>query len=146
LKNKSDRLKVVLDLAARKEQSAMEVLAQKRRYRDEQQLQLTNLKQYHTQYLADIKQDANQVQNAVSLQANLHFLSQIDAAINQQEGVIHIAEQELAKAMQEWTILHQKRKGMADLIAEYKKQETSFADKKEQQQIESDLLSRRYQR
>ena len=126
MKNKSDRLKIVLDLAARKEQSAMEVLAQKRRYRDEQQSQLTNLKQYHTQYLADIKQDVNHVQNAVSLQANLHFLSQIDAAINQQEGVIHIAEQELSKAMQEWTILHQKRKGMADLIGEYKKQETSL--------------------
>ena len=144
MKNKSDRLKIVLDLAARKEQSAMEVLAKKRRYRDEQLGQLDSLKQYHAQYLNDIKHGVDQVQNAVSLQANLHFLSQIDAAINQQEGVINIAEKEFMKAMQEWTLLHQKRKGMADLIGDYKKQEMSLADKKEQQQIESDLLSRRF--
>jgi len=41
-------------------------------------------------------------------------------------------------------ILHQKRKGMSDLINGYKKSEMQIADKKEQQQIESDLLSRRY--
>ena len=122
----------------------MDLLAQKRRYRDEQLGQLNNLKQYHTQYLDDIKQGANQVQIAVSLQANLHFLSQIDAAVNQQEGVLSIAEQEFSKAMQEWMALHQKRKGMADLISGYKQQEMNELDKKEQQQIESDLLSRRY--
>lgn len=146
MKNKSDRLKIVLDLAARKERSAMDELAKKRRYRDEQKSQLDNLKQYHSQYLDDIKHGVKQVQNAVSLQANLHFLSQIDAAINQQEGVFSIAEQEFSKAMQEWTLLHQKRKGMADLIGEYKQQEMNIADKKEQQQIESDLLSRQYRR
>ena len=69
--------------------------------------------------------------------------NQVDAAINQQEGVLQIAEQELSKAMQTWTVLHQKRKGMADLIEGYKQQEMSVLDKKEQQQIESDLLSRR---
>lgn len=124
----------------------MDVLAQKRRYRDEQKGQLDNLKQYHSQYLEDIKHGVQQVHNAVSLQANLHFLSQIDAAISQQEGVLSIAEQEFLKAMQEWTQLHQKRKGMADLISDYTKQEENIADKKEQQQIESDLLSRRYRR
>lgn len=144
MKKKSDRLKIVLDLAARKEQSAMEVLAKKRRYRDEQLGQIDNLKQYHTQYLDDMKQDLSQVHNAVSLQASLHFLGQIDAAINQQEDVLKIAEQEFSKAMQEWMFLHQKRKGMADLIHNYKKQEMHLADKKEQQQIESDLLSRRF--
>ena len=46
--------------------------------------------------------------------------------------------------MKNWLELHQKRKGMADLIEKYKAEEMNLADKKEQQQIESDLLSRRY--
>lgn len=144
MKKKSDRLKIVLDLAARKEQAALDMLAKKRRYRDEQQTQLDSLKQYHAQYLADMKTNTTQVHNALSLQTNLHFLNQVDSAIQQQTNVVRIAEREFQLALTEWTALHQKRKGMADLITGYQKEEQAIADKKEQQQIESDLLSRRY--
>ena len=144
MKKKSERLKIVLELAARKEKTAIDELAKKRRYRDEQLAQLENLKQYHSQYLDDIKKTTSQVQDVVSLQANLHFLTQVDSAIQQQEGVLRIAENEFSAAMNNWLALHQKRKGMADLIEKYKAEEMNLADKKEQQQIESDLLSRRY--
>lgn len=144
MKKKSDRLKIVLDLAERKEKTAMEELSKKRRYRDEQLAQLENLKQYHFQYLEDIRTKTDQVHSTFSLQANLQFLTQVDAAIQQQENVFKIAEYEFSKASENWKILHQKRKGMSDLISGYKKSEMQIADKKEQQQIESDLLSRRY--
>jgi|TARA_R110002049_G_scaffold73894_14_gene190819 flagellar FliJ protein len=144
LKKKSDRLKIVLDLAERKEKAAMEELSKKRRYRDEQLAQLENLKQYHFQYLDDIRTKTDQVNSTFSLQANLQFLTQVDAAIQQQENVLKIAEYEFSSSSENWMVLHQKRKGMSDLIESYKKSELQVADKKEQQQIESDLLSRRY--
>lgn len=144
MNKKSDRLKIVLDLADRKEKAAMEELSKKRHYRDEQLAQLENLKGYHSQYLEDIKTNTNQVQNALSLQTNLQFLTQVDGAIQQQEHVLKIAEKEFSRASQNWMALHQKRKGMSDLIDNYKNIEMQEADKKEQQQIESDLLSRRY--
>lgn len=144
MKKKSERLKIVLELADRKEKAALEVLSKKKRYREEQLSQLANLKHYHTQYLDDMKRNVNQVHNAISLQANLQFLSQIDQAIMHQEGVLSIAEREYALALKNWTQLHQKRKGMGDLIDTYKNQEDQQADKKEQQQIESDLLARRF--
>lgn len=144
MKKKSQRLKIVLELAARKEKTAMDDLAKKRRYRDEQLSQFENLKQYHSQYLNDMRNSSAQVHNVVSLQANLHFLTQVDAAIQQQEGVLKIAENEFSISMKNWLELHQKRKGMADLIVKYKTEEMNLADKKEQQQIESDLLSRKY--
>jgi flagellar FliJ protein len=144
MKKKSERLKIVLDLAARKEQAALEFLSKRKRYRDEQLSQLSNLKHYHAQYLDDMKNKVNQVHNALSLQANLQFLSQIDQAILQQEGVLAIAEREYAQALKSWTQLHQKRKGMGDLIDNFKQQEDQLADKKMQQQIESDLLARRF--
>ncbi len=144
MKKKSDRLKIVLDLAERKEKAAMEELSKKRRYRDEQLAQLENLKQYHFQYLDDIRTKTDQVNSTFSLQANLQFLTQVDAAIQQQENVLKIAEYEFSSSSENWMVLHQKRKGMSDLIESYKKSELQVADKKEQQQIESDLLSRRY--
>ena len=144
MKKKSERLKIVLDLAARKEKAALEVLSKRKRYRDEQLAQLNNLKQYHAQYLDDMKRNVSQVHNAVSLQANLQFLSQIDQAILHQQGVMNIAEREYATALHNWTQFHQKRKGMGDLIDTFKHQEDQLADKKEQQQIESDLLARRF--
>lgn len=144
MKKKSERLKIVLDLAARKEKAALEVLSKRKRYRDEQLAQLNNLKQYHAQYLEDMKRNVNQVHNAVSLQTNLQFLSQIDQAILHQQGVLNIAEKEYASALNNWTQLHQKRKGMGDLIDTFRNQEDQQAEKKEQQQIESDLLARRF--
>ena len=144
MKKKSDRLKIVLDLAERKEKTAMEALSKKRRYRDEQLAQLESLKHYHFQYLDDIRTKTDQVSSTFSLQANLQFLTQVDTAIQQQENVLKIAENEFSNASDVWMVLHQKRKGMSDLIESYKKSEMQIADKKEQQQIESDLLSRRY--
>ena len=144
MKKKSERLKIVLDLAARKEKAALEVLSKRKRYRDEQLEQMNNLKQYHAQYLADMKRNVNQVHNAVSLQANLQFLNQIDQAILHQQGVLNIAEREYGNALSIWTQLHQKRKGMGDLIDNFKHQEEQQADKREQLQIESDLLARRF--
>jgi flagellar FliJ protein len=144
MKKKSERLKIVLDLAARKEKAALELLSKRKRYRDEQLAQLNNLKHYHAQYLDDMKNKVSQVHNAISLQSNLQFLSQIDQAILHQEGVLAIAEREYAQALKNWTQLHQKRKGMGDLIDNFKQQEDQVADKKMQQQIESDLLARRF--
>ncbi len=146
MKKKSERLKIVLELAARKEKAAMDELAKKRRYREEQLAQFESLKQYHAQYLNDMKQSTSQVHDVVSLQANLSFLSQVDAAIQQQEGILKIAENEFSVSMKKWLELHQKRKGMADLIEKYQTEELNLADKKEQQQIESDLLSRKFRR
>lgn len=144
MKKKSERLKLVLDLAQRKEQAALDILTKKKRYRDEQLGQLTNLKHYHAQYLADMKKQTGQVHDALSLQTNLRFLNQIDQAIVQQEGVVGIAEREYRLALNNWTQLHQKRKGMGDLVTQYQGEEQQARDKKEQQQIESDLLARRF--
>lgn len=144
MKKKSERLKVVLDLAVRNEKTALDELSKKRRYRDDQVQQFESLKRYHAQYLEDMKSNVSQVHNAVSLQANLHFLSQIDSAIMQQEGVLQIAEKEFSNALKIWTDLHQKTKGMSDLIQKYQKEEINVAEKKEQLQIESDFLARKY--
>lgn len=146
MQSKSDRLKIVLDVAKRNEQKALDALAAKRRYRDQQQEQLDGLKSYYDQYMSTMK--ANMGEGAMSvhsLQTYQSFVSQIDHATEHQKNTLQIAQQEFDLALQNWTNYHQKQKGMADLIERYKSEEEVKRDKKEQKQLEDDLTARRYQ-
>lgn len=139
---KSIRMKVVLDLAQRNEAQALEKLAEKRKYRDAQSGQLLSLQNYHQQYMEEMSPKVGGVSSVNQLQANLQFVNQIDQAIQQQERILQVAEKEFQIALEEWKALHQKRKGLADLIERYKNEEQVLADKLEQKQIEDMLTSR----
>lgn len=133
-------------MAKRNEQKALDALASKRRYRDQQQEQLDGLKSYYDQYMGTMK--ANMQEGAMSvhsLQSYQSFVSQIDHAAEQQKNTLQIAQQEFELALQNWTSYHQKQKGMADLINRYKGEEDAVRDKKEQKQLEDDLTARRHQ-
>jgi len=146
LKNKSDRLKIVLEVAQRNEKKALDALTAKRRYRDQQQEQLDGLKSYYDQYMGTMK--ANMQEGAMSvhsLQTYQSFVSQIDQATEHQKNTVQIAQQEFELALQNWTRYHQKQKGMADLISRYRNEEEVVRDKKEQKSLEDDLTARRYQ-
>jgi flagellar FliJ protein len=147
MKNKSERLKIVLDVAKRNEQKALDVLAAKRRYRDQQQEQLDGLKSYYDQYMGTMKSNMQEGPMSVhSLQTYQSFVSQIDHASEHQKHTLQIAQQEFELALQSWTSYHQKQKGMADLISRYKGEEEAVRDKKEQKSLEDDLTARRYQK
>ena len=136
----------MLELAERNERAAMEALSSKRQYRDQQQEQLDHLRSYHSQYVNDMKKNMAGSQNVSNLQANLQFMHQVDVAIQQQEGVTESAQKVFNLALDDWKALHQKTKGMADLIARYKNEELQVAEKKAQKQLEDDLQARRLRR
>lgn len=139
-------MRVVLDLAERKEKEALEVLGKAKSYRDAQSAQLLNLKEYHSQYLNDMKPELGGVSSVNQLQANLQFVNQIDLAIQQQEQILTSAENQFAKALADWQLLHQKKKGLVDLIERYRSQEQTAADKLEQKLIEDMHLARSFRR
>ncbi|MFT7373741.1 MAG: flagellar FliJ protein [Oleiphilaceae bacterium] len=146
MKKKSDRLKIVLGVAKRNEQKALDALAGKRRYRDQQQEQLDGLKSYYDQYMVTMKANMQEgAMSVLSLQTYQSFVSQIDQAREHQKSTVQIAQQEFDLALQNWTIYHQKHKGMTDLISRYKSEEEAVRDKKEQKQLEDDLTARRRQ-
>jgi len=146
MKNKSERLKIVLEVAKRNEQKALDALTAKRRYRDHQQEQLDGLRSYYDQYMGTMKTNMQGgAMSAHSLQTYQSFVSQIDQATEHQNHTLQIAQQEFELALQNWTSFHQKQKGMADLISRYKGEEETVRDKKEQKQLEDDLTARRNQ-
>lgn len=144
MKKRSVRLKVVLELAERKEQAAMDVLQSKRRYLDQQQQQLQSLQSYHQQYLDDMKLNMKGSVAVKALQLSQEFMSQIAKAIDQQQGTLRLAEQEFDYALKAWGIVHHKRKGMFDLIARYRSEENLQAEKHAQKLLESDFTASRF--
>jgi len=144
MKNKSERLKIVLDVAKRNEEKALDALTGKRRYRDQQLEQLEGLKSYHSQYMGTMKTEMTGGSMSVQrLQTYQSFMSQIDMAIEQQINTLQIAQQEFDLALINWTNYHQKRKGMSDLIDRYRQEEEIVREKKAQKYLEDDLTARR---
>jgi flagellar FliJ protein len=139
---KSKRMKVVLDQAERNEHAALEQMTAALRYFDDQKAQMLSLKDYHAQYMSDMKHGQGSVLSVAQLQSNLHFVNQIDAAIQQQQLVMDQAQKAFNIAKEKWTALHQKTKGLADLIERYKEEERILEDKQEQKQLEDALQAR----
>lgn len=139
---KSQRMKVVLDQAERNEQAALEQMTASLRYLDDQKTQLESLKEYHTQYMSDMNHGKGSVLSVAQLQSNLHFVNQIDLAIQQQQTVVDQAQKVFDISKEKWSALHQKTKGLNDLIERYKDQERVLADKQEQKQLEDALQAR----
>lgn len=144
MKSKSQRLSVVLDLANRKEELALDSLTKTRRYFDQQQAQLDSLTAYEAQSMQDLKSRMMSVHDVSRLMASQDFIQQISQAIHQQSKVNESAKKEHSLALKEWMACHQKTKSMSDLIKRYRIQEQYLADKKIEKQIEDEFISRRY--
>lgn len=124
----------------------MDLLAGKRRYRDQQLEQLNSLEAYNAQYQDSIKQSMSGTLAAESLQTYQAFMSQITQAIEQQSRTLSVAQQEFDVALKYWTTEYHKRKGMSDLIARYRTEEELLREKNAQKILENDLSARRYRR
>ena len=139
---KSQRMKVVLDQAERNEQAALEQMTAALRYLDDQKAQLVNLKDYHAQYMADMRHGQGTVLSVSQLQSNLHFVNQIDLAIQQQRLTVEQAQKAFDTCKEKWSAMHHKTKGLLDLISRYQNEERVLADKQEQKQLEDALQAR----
>lgn len=144
MKPKSKRLKLVCDLAARKEALALDHLRQARRALDLQQQQLDDLHNYHQQYMQSMKQSLRGQIDIQKIQVFQGFVAQIQAAIEQQQGLVARARQLFGRSSQVWQTCHQKRKAYEDLIAKYRQQEAATAEKALEKRIEDDFLTRRH--
>lgn len=143
MKKRSVRLKVVLELAERKEQEAMEALQNKRLYLDQQKQQLQSLESYHQQYVDSMKRDMHGSLAVHTLQLSQRFMTQVGVAIEQQQSTVDIAQQEFDHVLMIWKTLHQKRKGMFDLIERYRNEENVEAEKRIEKLLESDFQTSR---
>lgn len=146
MKKRSERMKVVFDLAERQEQKAIDALSASRRFLDDQIAQLKNLEDYHHQYVETMRASMQQTMEVRSLQSYQNIIQQVDKAIEHQKQAVDVANQQFEHARQEWVALREKRKGVEDLIARYQIEEQMALEKKEAKRLEDDFVGRRFRK
>ncbi len=141
---KSQRLELVAQLAARKEQAAMDELQRSRQYLDQQTAQLDSLKQYHRQYIDELKQQLQGQVDMQKIQSYQQFTRQVEGAIEQQNNVVANAQQQFDHKKADWLVFRDKSRALQELVEKYRNQERIAAEKMEEKRMQDDFTGRRF--
>lgn len=133
-KTKSDRLKLVKNLAERKEQQAAKLLAEFNTAIANEKSQLRELQTYYADYLGEIK--SKRSMSPLELMNYRHFSREIADSVANVELKIESMQVHLKKLTIQWQLLHKRRTVFEDLMAESKLNELETLAKDEQKIID----------
>jgi len=129
---RSKRLQTVLALEKRKEQEALDRMAEVRQQVEAHREQVENLQRYQQEYRNQIRADQQGVVSVNRLQAWQAFIAQLDQVIVAQEKQLRQAEQLFEARRQEWLQAWERRRGMEKYIETCQQQEQREQDLREQ--------------
>lgn len=109
---KSERLKVIIDLHARQEQDALQIMGLCQQKLQVQQAQLENLQKYRLEYNARFAEQQRAGMNVSQLLELRAFADKLDKAIEGQQSVVSNHENELLRARKQWEERHQRTKSL----------------------------------
>lgn len=129
---KSQRLKVIVDLNANKEQQALEELGKIIGKKQELQAQLENLQQYQQEYKDKYHSISESGVNIARLLEFRSFISKLEQAIEDQKQAVLDLEKKVISVRQNWERQHQKTKSLQKVCKAALMDETKREDKREQ--------------
>lgn len=133
---RSQRLKVVLDLAERKKKQADQLLAASRARVEKDRLAVEQLKAYLADYQNQYETAGRQGFGIARLEVYQSFIRKITAAIQQQEHAAQMNRNELEIVERHWTQCYGQAVAMDKLVDKARTQEQQAEDKKLQQQLD----------
>lgn len=133
---RSQRLKVVLDLAARKKQQADQLLAASRARVEKDKQQIAQLQVFLADYQQQYEDAGRQGFGISKLEIYQSFIRKIATALKQQENALRMNENELSVVERHWTQCYGQVVAMDKLIDKAQNQERQLEDKKLQQQLD----------
>ncbi|PAU81412.1 flagellar export protein FliJ [Halovibrio salipaludis] len=136
MKRRSQRLQVVLDMEDRQEQAARERFQAAQQALAEQQQRLDELERYHEEYQHQIRAEASGTTSAARLQAGQQFISQLVAAIAQQQQQVDRYRATAEEAREQWQAARQRREGMARYIETCRRREAREDERREQKALD----------
>lgn len=142
---RSDRLQVVLQMEERKEEAAQKALQAALKKYNGEQARLQELLDYYADYQTQIRQQQQTSLSSRQLIGWQQFVSQLNHAIEQQQGQLHRLQARLEDARKLWRAAWEKREAMARHIADCRVQERQDADRREQKLVD-EAVSLRYGR
>ncbi|XOZ33889.1 flagellar export protein FliJ [Halomonadaceae bacterium KBTZ08] len=136
MKRRSQRLQVVLDMEDRKEQAARERFQAAQQELAQQQQRLDELESYHEEYQNQIRSEASGTTTAARLQAGQQFISQLVAAIAQQQQQVDRHKETVEQARQQWQQARERREGMKRYIETCRQREAREDERQEQKALD----------
>ena len=133
---KSQRLKIVLELAVRREDECAKIMAQGRMQLENEQKKLADLQGYRLEYQANKSRYGSGQFEAGALENLIRFLQSLDMAVSQQELAVENYKKQLSAVKLEWSKRHAKRVNLADLIDKHRVREENELEKKIQKELD----------
>lgn len=133
---RSQRLRVVLDLAERKKKQADQLLAASRARVEKDKQQILQLEAFLADYQRQYEDAGRQGFGIAKLEVYQSFIRKIATALNQQKNALRMNENELSAVERHWTQCYGQVVAMDKLVDKAQDQERKLEDKKLQQQLD----------
>lgn len=129
---RSDRLKIVLEMEERREQAARKGMQAALHAYETEHGRLQELIQFHDEYQNQIRQQQRGPQSSQTLLGWQGFISQLSQAIDQQQAQLQRLKIRLDDTRSAWRAAWEKREAMARHIGDCRTQEQQGRDRREQ--------------
>ncbi len=139
---KSDRVKPVVKVAQNREREAARVFADSQRVLHEREQRLDELRRYRDEYRENYQARSRSGMSAQQMRTYRNFLLKLDAAVEQQEQAVHVAQCELTRQKARWMEKHVRTKALANMRTRYVTQEQRAAQRVEQKESDERGLRR----
>jgi flagellar FliJ protein len=141
---RSKRLQTIVDIKARQEQAALDVLGQTQRQKNEVQRQVDGLTAYRSDYVDKCNAFARNGVQVSRLVEFRGFIDKLDVAIAGQERQLQRIEQDVQLKKQVWEFTHRSTQTIQKVRESALKVEKKIEDKREQ--FEQDERASRFGR
>jgi len=141
---RTQRLQPVVQHTDKKEQQALQAVAQSQAVLEGEQTRLAQLQDYKLEYLQKKKYDIG-VFTPIELQEFNRFMQQLDETIERQLELVALRQQEVEHKRQQWTATRIDSKKMHKVVEKLQKQEFVEQERKEQKALD-EFAQRNHQR
>lgn len=132
---RSQRMKVVLQLAVRAEEGAASQLEQGRLQVMQAQQQLQQVEEYQQGYINSLNQPKSG-QSAYSMINDRRFLEQLSFVCRTQSGQIDQLRQNEENCLRNWQLCYQRRRNIEQMIEKLKQGENLLMEKQLQKELD----------
>lgn len=139
--SKSQRVKPIIKVAQSREHAAARVFADSQRVLEERQQRLIELHGYREEYRDNYKKQSQLGMKAQQLRTFRNFLAKLNTAVEQQEQLVNLAQNELEQKKRQWLEKHFRTQALDTMHGRYVSQENRQAQRVEQK--ESDERAQR---
>ena len=134
---KSERLKLIIDLYARQEQEALQLLGRSQQKLLAQQSQLEQLQNYQIEHQTGFSMQQSKGLSMMQFMEMRAFADKLDKAIAGQKTVLAGFEQDFLRAQKNWEESHNRTKNMQKIRDSAKQDELNIEKKHEQTELDA---------